>query len=177
MRRLGVLLVALAASAAQAEVADSSPSGFTVKVTLDIHAAPSAVYQKLMRDVGAWWSPDNTFSHNSHNLSIEEQAQGCFCEKLPDGGGVRHMEVVYVAPGKALVMTGALGPLQSLAATGSMTIALTPASGGTKLDVSYAVAGYVAAGMNTWAAPVNTVVTEQFTRLKNYVERGDPAAK
>ena len=177
MRWLGVLFVGLAASAAWAEVADSSASGFTVKVTLDIHAAPSDVFQKLMRDVGAWWSPEHTFSHNSHNLSIEEQVQGCFCEKLPDGGGVRHMEVVYLAPGKALVLSGALGPLQSLAATGSLTIALAPASGGTKLDVSYAVAGYVPAGMNTWAAPVNSVVTEQFTRLKNYVERGDPAAK
>jgi hypothetical protein len=33
------------------------------------------------------------------------------------------------------------------------------------------------AGMNTWAVPVNNVLTEQFTRLKNYIERGDLAPK
>lgn len=32
-------------------------------------------------------------------------------------------------------------------------------------------------GMNTWAATVNGVLTEQVKRLKNYVERGDPAAE
>src|SRR5260221_553575 len=111
---------------------------------------------------------------DSHNLSIEEKPMGCFCEKLPNQGAVRHMEVVYLVPGKSLVLSGALGPLQSLAATGSMTIQLSAAEGGTKLAVGYAVTGYLPAGMNTWAAPVDAVITEQFSRLKNLVERGDP---
>jgi hypothetical protein len=85
--------------------------------------------------------PSHTFSGNAHNLSIEEKAMGCFCEKLPDGGGVSHMEVVYFAPGKTLRLSGALGPL------------------------------------NTWAAPVDGVLEEQFTRLKNYVEKGDAGQK
>jgi hypothetical protein len=102
---------------------------------------------------------------------------GCFCEKLPTGGGVRHMEVVHVVPGKMLGMTGALGPLQTIAATGNMAIRLSPAEGGTKLELVYADTGYLPAGMNTWAAPVDSVLTEQVTRLKNYIERGDPAAK
>ena len=42
-------------------------------------------------------------------------------------------------------------------------------------SVTYAVSGYLPAGMNTWAAPVDSVLTGQFIRLKNYVERGDPA--
>ena len=50
---------------------------------------------------------------------------GCWCEKLPNGGGVRHMQVVNVMPGKMLVMTGGLGPLQSMAATGSMSFKLS----------------------------------------------------
>jgi uncharacterized membrane protein len=102
---------------------------------------------------------------------------GCWCEKLPNGGGVRHMQVVNVMPGKMLVMTGGLGPLQSMAATGSMSFRLSPASGGTKLDITYAVTGYLAAGMNTLAAPVDHVLTEQFTRFKSYVEAGRPAPK
>jgi hypothetical protein len=74
-------------------------------------------------------------------------------------------------------MHGTLGPLQSIAANGSMQIQLSAADGGTKLEVTYAVSGYLAAGMNTWAAPVDSVLKEQFTRLKGYVEHGDPAAK
>jgi len=58
-----------------------------------------------------------------------------------------------------------------------MRIQLTPADGGTKVEVTYAVGGYVAAGLNTWAAPVDGVLKEQFTRLKNALEKGDPAAK
>jgi hypothetical protein len=57
-----------------------------------------------------------------------------------------------------------------MAATGSMTIALSPAGDTTKLQVTYAVTGYVAAGMNTLAAPVDTVLGQQFARLKTYAE-------
>lgn len=87
------------------------------------------------------------------------------------------MQVVYLAPGKAIGLEGGLGPLQSVAAAGSMRIQLTPADGATKLEVTYSVAGYLPAGMNTWAAPVNSVLTEQLTRLKSLVEHGDPAPK
>ena len=158
-------------------VVDASASGFTVRTTVAIKAAPAEVYRRLVRNIGDWWNPSHTFSGSAHNLSIEEKVGGCFCEKLPDGGGVRHMEVVYIAPGKTLRLSGGLGPMQSIAAAGSMTIQLSAAEGGTKLEVTYAVAGYLPAGMNTWAAPVDGVVEEQFTRLKNYIETGDAGHK
>jgi len=160
-----------------AEVADSSANGFTVKVTLNIRASPDDVYRRLIHNVGDWWDSSHTFSGDSHNLTIEEKTMGCFCEKLARQGGVRHMEVAYLDPGKTLVLLGALGPLQTLAATGSMSIQFTPMEGGTKLQVVYAVTGYVPAGMNTWAAPVDTVLNLQFNRLKNYAESGDAQTK
>jgi uncharacterized protein YndB with AHSA1/START domain len=175
--KLAVLFLALAPRWAMPAVVDASTSGFTVRTTVAIRAAPGDVYQRLVRNIGDWWNPSHTFSGNAHNLSIEEKTMGCFCERLPGGGGVRHMEVVYVAPGKTLRLSGALGPMQAIAASGSMTIELSAAEGGTKLEVTYAVAGYLPAGMNTWAAPVDGVVEEQFTRLKNYVETGDPVHK
>jgi len=130
-------------------------------------------YQKLI-DVGDWWNSGHTYSGDAHNLRIEEKAGGCFCEKLAGGGSVHHMSVLYFQPGKMLRLGGGLGPLQGIASAGSMTIQLSAANGATKLDMTYSVAGYFPAGMNTWAAPVDSVLTEQFTRLKNYVERGDP---
>lgn len=159
---------------AAAEVADASANGFSLKLTLNIQASPDDVYRKLVRNVGDWWDPDHTYSGNSRNLTIDEKPAGCFCEKLPGGGGVRHMEVAYLAPGKQLVLTGALGPLGALAATGSMTIKFSAVDGGTKLEVAYTVIGYLPAGMNTFAAPVDGVLKLQFTRLKNYAEHGDP---
>ncbi len=159
----------------RAEVADSSPAGFTVKVTIHIQASPDDVYRRLVYNVGDWWNPAHTFSGDARALTIDNRAPGCFCEKLPNLGTARHMEVVMAAPGERLVMTGALGPLHAAAATGAMSIQLTPDAGGTKLAVTYGVGGYLPAGMNTWAAPFDSVLTEQFTRLKNYVEHGDPA--
>jgi hypothetical protein len=158
---------------AVADVADSSAGGFTIKLSVPIHAAPADVYRQLIK-VGDWWNSAHTFSGDARNLSIEEKAMGCFCEKLPSGGAVRHLEVVYFLPGKTLVMTGALGPLQSLAATGAMTIQISPAEGGARLDLTYAVSGYLAAGMNTWAIPADGMLKDQFTRLKNYIEHGKP---
>jgi uncharacterized protein YndB with AHSA1/START domain len=160
-----------------ATVTDSAFNGFTVKISLSVQAPPDRVYKTLVHNIGDWWDSDHTFSGDAHNLTIEEKPMGCFCEKLPNAGAARHMEVVNFAPGKGLVMTGGLGPLQSLATTGSMTIQLAPAGDGTKLDVTYAIGGYLDGGLNQLAAPVDGVLTQQFTRLKNYVEHGDPKAK
>jgi uncharacterized protein YndB with AHSA1/START domain len=178
--KLAILLAGLALvltrSYASAEIADSSANGFTYKATLTIKASPDVVYRRILQ-VGNWWDSAHTFSGDAHNLSMDARPMGCWCEKLPDGGGVRHMEIVTAMPGKMLVLTGGLGPLQSIAATGAMKIMLSPAVGDTKLEVTYGVGGYLPAGMNTLAAPVDGVLTQQFTRLKTYIETGSPLLK
>src|SRR5882762_1709352 len=106
---LAATVLMLAPVCSPAEVADSSANGFTVKMIMTIQAPPADVYRRFVRNVGDWWSSDHTYSHDAHNLSIEEKPMGCFCEKLPNQGGVRHLEVVSLFPGKAIGMTGALG--------------------------------------------------------------------
>jgi len=184
MRKLGncawsffVGIALLTGAPAWAAVADSAANGFTVKLELNIQASPQEVYRRLVHNVGDWWNPMHTFSGDAHNLSIDDKAFAWCCEKLADGGSVRHLEVVNADPGKTLVLSGALGPLQSIAATGSLTIQLAPAGDGTKVSVIYAVTGYLRAGLNTWAAPVDSVLTEQFTRLKSLIENGKAAPK
>jgi hypothetical protein len=171
------IFAAVAAAAANGAVVDSASNGFTVKIPLHIQAPPAAVYQKFVRNVGDWWNPAHTFSGSAKNLSIDEKAMGCFCERLPDGGAVRHLEIVYLVPGKTMVLSGALGPMQALAAAGNLRLQFSPEEDGTKLEVTYAVTGYLPAGMNAFASPADGMLTEQLTRLKNYVEKGDPAAK
>src|SRR5947209_663936 len=130
-----IFAIALAALpvSARPEIVDSGAGGFTVRTTLNIKASPADVYTSLVSGVSKWWDSGHTFSHNAGNLSIDAKPMGCFCEKLPGSGGVRHMEIVYADPGKGLVMIGAMGPLLTQAATGSMEIHLEKAGAGTKL--------------------------------------------
>ena len=158
-----------------ADVTDAQFGGFTVKSTITIQASQNEVYRRLIHNIGDWWNPQHTFSGDPRNLTIDEKPMGCFCETLPGQGAVRHMEILRYVQGKTLVLSGAIGPLQPLAAAATMTIQLSPGDTGTKLEVTYTVAGFLPAGMDSWAEPVNSVVTEQFTRLKNFVEHGSPA--
>jgi uncharacterized protein YndB with AHSA1/START domain len=172
-----ILLLVSASLPAQlaATVADQNANGFTIRISTIVRATPpELVYDRLVHNVGDWWSSDHTVSQDSHNLSIDDKPMGCFCEKLPGGGGVRHAEVIMVMPNKLLVMSGALGPLQKFGDTGTLTMVLEPVHKDTRIEVVYAVGGYLPNGINTWAAPVDQVLTEQITRLKNYVETGNP---
>jgi len=169
----GVLL--FASFSLRGAVQDQSDGGFIVKLGLQIPAPPEQVYAKLVHNVGDWWSPAHTFSGDAHELSIDDKPMGCFCERRKNSsGGVRHMEVINVDYGKTLVMTGALGPLQSMPLAATMSIQLKPAADGTALTMTYQVSGYQPHGLTSWTGPVDGMLTEQFARLKNYVETGKP---
>ena len=168
--RASLILAVLTASIAHGGVVDSSANGFTVKVSMHLSAPPAEAYRKFVRNIGEWWNPQHTWSGSAKNLSIEEKPMGCFCEKLPDGGGVRHMAVISVMPGKSIVMSGALGPMQALAATGTMKVEFKATEGGTSFELTYSVAGYLAGGMNAFAGPSDGMLSEQLSRYKKYVE-------
>ncbi|NNC55111.1 MAG: SRPBCC domain-containing protein, partial [Pseudomonadales bacterium] len=171
----GLLLVAIATiSPALAEVQSAQAGGFAIKLEVPVMAPPAEVYKTLVERVSEWWHPTHTFSNDSTNLYIEDKAQGCFCERLDKGGSVQHMQVVFAAPGKLLRMQGGLGPLQSLGASGSLAWHLHAEDGGTRLELRYNVAGYLADGLDAWAKPVESVLEEQLGRLKNLIETGKP---
>jgi uncharacterized protein YndB with AHSA1/START domain len=166
------VLVALAAPAA-GDVVDSSASGFTVKTSLQVSAPADRVYRALI-DVGAWWGSDHTYSGDAKNMSIAPVPGGCFCEKLPNGGGVEHGRVVNVVPGGLLRLIGALGPLQELGVTGSMTWQIAGAQGsarGSTVTMTYVVGGYAPGGLEKLAPLVDQVLAQQVQHLKAHVER------
>src|SRR5262245_59802378 len=109
-----LVVIALVSSTARADVVDSAPNGFTVKAAIVV-AAPAAKAWAALLEPRGWWDKNHTWSGDASNLSLDASTGGCFCEKLPAGGGVRHMTVVYADPGKLLRLTGGLGPLQDLA--------------------------------------------------------------
>lgn len=168
------LLLCTSMPPARAEIESAAENGFVLRLEVPIMASPTEVYAALTERVAQWWHPAHTFSGDASSLTIEAQAQGCFCEKLKNGGSVRHMEVVFAAPGKLLRMEGGLGPLQSLGAGGSLGWQLHQEEGGTRVEVRYSVSGYLADGLDAWAKPVESVLSEQLSRLKNLIETGQP---
>jgi uncharacterized protein YndB with AHSA1/START domain len=169
-----LIVIAVRATPARADVLDATDAGFSIKIALAVNATPAAVFQAITGRITAWWSPSHTFSGSSSNLTLDPRPGGCFCERLP-GGGVQHMVVTHVnAPG-LLVLHGGLGPLGTLAVSGSMSFAISPeAMSNSRLVLSYEVGGYAPKGLTSLAPAVNTVLTEQVQRLKNLVERGTP---
>jgi uncharacterized protein YndB with AHSA1/START domain len=172
-----VLFVALSLclldSPARPEVTAVAANGFGVKREASVKADAAAVYEALTSRVGSWWSPEHTFSGDAKNLSIAPVPGGCFCERWP-GGSVLHMTVVYAAPGRALRMTGALGPMQGSGLAGSLTWELATIEGGTKIILTYVVGGYMAGGFEKIAPLVDGMLAEQVGRLKTFIETGSP---
>jgi uncharacterized protein YndB with AHSA1/START domain len=177
MRRwsLGTLaLVVLSGTPAQS-APQVTPNGFLVKLEASISAPKPKVYDALVGQISSWWNPEHTYSHDAKNLSIDPRPGGCFCEKLPNGGGVEHLRVVYVAPGEVLRLSGGLGPLQSSGLAGSLTWKLTGGADNSRVELSYSVGGFIHGGFDKIAPAVESMLTEQLSRLKLFVETGKPA--
>lgn len=164
-----VTLVALAlGSPAGAEVISASSNGFEVRETVTVSDAPAEAYAAFGR-IGSWWDPAHTYSGSAANLSLEPQLGGCFCERLPNGGGVQHMRVSYIEPGKRLLMTGSLGPLLFLSTTGVMDVKFEPETNGTRVTLDYRAAGFFNGGAEKIAPAVDQVLGAQASRLKAYL--------
>jgi uncharacterized protein YndB with AHSA1/START domain len=177
MRRcsLGILALLMLSGAPAQSAREISANGFLVNLNVSINAPAAKVYDALVGQIGSWWNPEHTYSHDAKNLSIDPRPEGCFCEKLPNGGGIEHLRVVYVAPPQIIRFSGALGPLQASGIAGSMTWKLTGAADGTSLDLSYSVGGFITGGFEKTAPAVEGMLREQLDRLKLFVETGKPA--
>jgi hypothetical protein len=170
------------APTATARVAQVNERGFIVQLTATAPAAPGQVWGELVNPAD-WWDPEHSFSGDAANFSLDAKPGGCFCETLPaeeqgeetgkgtkkaaPRGGVEHMRVVYVEKNRALRMLGALGPLQSDAVVGTLTVQLKPAKDGegTQILWEYVVGGFSRVPMEAVAASVDKVLGEQILRL------------
>lgn len=176
MKRIAAVLgisLGLALSAVRAEVKEITPSGFRVQQAVTILAPPARTYATLI-DVGRWWSSEHTYSGESGNLTLDPRPGGCFCERLPAGGGVQHMTVLWVQPDAVLRLSGGLGPLQGEGASGVLTWTIEAQESGSALRLDYVVGGYSPKGLERYAPMVDGVLAEQMARLKSWIESGKP---
>lgn len=168
MKRAILIAVALAAPASAKVVADNA-AGFAIEHETVIAAPPQRVYAAIGQPA-RWWSSAHSWSGKAVNLTLDLRAGGCFCERLPGGGGVEHARVVMAWPGKLVRLTGALGPLQSEALAATLTWELKPAAGGTQVKLTYVVAGFARTARAALPGAVDGVLGEQLTRLKAFAE-------
>src|SRR3569833_908730 len=89
-----VFALAWVAPMAMADVTGAGASGFEVREKVHIGAALDAVYAAVLAPK-RWWDPKLTFSGDANRLSLEAKAGGCWCESLPGGGSVEHLEITY----------------------------------------------------------------------------------
>src|SRR4029079_296737 len=157
----------LLASPAAAEVVGASSNGLEVRQTVNLVVPPSVAFSAFA-NISAWWDPAHTYSGKSANLSLNLEPGGCFCERFPDGGGIEHMRVTYVEPGKRVVLTGALGPLLYEATAGVMDVQVKSTAGGSQLTLDYRAAGFANGGADKLAPVVDQVLAGQMKRLRAY---------
>lgn len=170
IRQFIIVLLLAPIGAAFADVTDSAANGFSIKHELNIDAERIQVFDSMIEGVGQWWSDDHTMSGFASNMYIDARALGCFCEKLPDGGGVVHMVVTFVNRGVMLRLTGGLGPLGLMGTNGNMTWEFSDDEDGTLVTFRYAVGGYMHGGLDSVAPAVDAVLLEQMMSLKTFVE-------
>ena len=170
------------ANGAQAEVTNTADNGFTVQHQTVISGDTASVW-KAMIAPSRYWNGDHSWTGNAENFYLVPQAGGCFCELIrttsddnikSSEGSVQHMRVIFAHNEKMMRLSGALGPLQGEAVTGTLTMLLQPQEDRTAVRFTYKVGGYMEFPVDQIAPAVDGVIGEQLTRLAALFE--DPAA-
>ena len=169
-------IAVLAVNPAFAEVKKQDAGGFLVSHIAEVEASPQDVWERLIKPKN-WWNKDHSWSGSVDGFYISPQAGGCFCESIKEEGkkgkpvlvgSVEHMRVIHANPGKVLRMTGALGPLQSEAVNGTLTVAMGAVKdkeGVTAVSFNYIVGGYMRFEPSKMAKAVDGMIGEQFAGL------------
>jgi hypothetical protein len=148
-----------------AAVVSSGAGGFVIREDIEYSGSTENAWHRLVQPKD-WWDPEHTYSHDSSNLSLTLVPGGCWCEKLSNGGFVRHMEVIYVERPVKLRFSGALGPLQAMGFSGALTFTLeSTKEGATHVRADYTVSGYSADGFTKLAEAVDGVLGKQLQRF------------
>ena len=165
-----VLLLSISGPAT-AEVIQSGDSGFAVSHSISTGAEPFVAYRTMTSHIDQWWNGAHSWSNDAANLFMDIELGGCFCERLPTGGQVEHLRIIYLSPGNEIRFDGALGPLQQMAVQGRMFWKIKATAEGSLISFSYFVHGFLPDGFAGLAPAVDGVIGEQLTRLGERLAR------
>lgn len=168
-RALLLIFALFSSLALNAEVLNEGPNSFDLKFEVKVNAELSKL-NSTFENINLWWHPDHTYSGKSENLTLD-QNKNCFCEKLEEGGFVKHLDWVFYQPGKKARFVGGLGPLQTVPVDGVLTFDFKVAEKSTSsLMVTYSVISSEDR-LKGWSKAVDAVLGEQVKRLKNEAEK------
>ena len=170
--RISLLLLALFSGTSQAEVKQGTADGFIIQHHFHITATPAQAWAALGHPE-QWWPKDHTWSGSPANLSLKTELGGCFCERWKDGGA-EHGHVIMVQKEKLLRLSAALGPMQDMAISGVLSIALAAKDGGTDADITYRVSGTAEHGFDKFVAGVDQVLRQQFGNYATFASGKHP---
>lgn len=160
---------ALAPVSAAAEVVAAGRNGFSLRIET-VSQAPANVSYEAFLAIERWWDVAHSYSGDAANLSLSAAPGGAFLETLADGGFVRHLDVVYVKPGREIRLLGGLGPLQPMGLDGAMTIQFLSFGKGSKTIMTYNVSGFSPQGLQELAPVVDRVQAGQMQRHAGYAD-------
>ena len=174
MRHIAPLLIAVALLPvhARSEVIESAADGALIEHRFQVPGTAADAWRALIHPE-LWWPEDHTWSGSRANLSLVPTAGGCYCENWADGSA-EHARVVLAIPERLLRMRGALGPLQQMAVTGVLTVALEPGEAGTMIAVSYRISGDASHELDQFVPVVDKVLGLQFGALAGFAAKEAP---
>jgi uncharacterized protein YndB with AHSA1/START domain len=162
-RSLAVAFLAGWPLAGSAEIKLAAPDAFLIEQRYAIAAPAAKVWDTLLHPE-AWWPSDHTWSGDRRNLRLSGEAGACFCERWA-GGSVEHGRVVMAIPKSLLRLDATLGPLQEMALSGVITIALAEKDGKTEMVVTHRASGDASHKLDAIAPIVDQVNAQQFGAL------------
>lgn len=170
MKKAAFLINGLMLSSfSNAALLHSDTHGFIIENQIETKVPKEQAWRALIDDVGKWWPSDHTWWGDATNLTINEFAGGCFCEKSGNNTA-EHMRISFVDQYKLLRMTGGLGPLQGMGMYGSLDWSLTETdTGNTTITLKYTVSGINSGGYKDLAPIVDQVQAMQLGGLGKFL--------
>ena len=166
------LLLATIASSAQTAVIKSAPDGFVSDSSAVIGVKPARMWRALT-NWSNWWDKAHSYSGKAEAIHLDPRGGGLLLERW-DKNSVQHAVVLSAVAPSSLRMSGGFGPLQALPVNAILEFSLRGEGSGTRLTMTYRVAGTAANNLDTLAVPVDSVMSEGFSRLLNYAATGKP---
>jgi uncharacterized protein YndB with AHSA1/START domain len=166
LRRPAILALGLCSAClgvGQAAVKESADDRIVIESVIVAERGADETYRLLVKP-SLWWDGAHTYSGQAANLRMDARAGGCFCEKS-GRKSIEHGRVIYADPGRLLRLDAALGPLQESAVTAILTFKLEPDGGGTRITMTYRIAGALPMKGGQLGPVIDQVMSGQLQRL------------
>ncbi len=168
----GAFCASIFLSTASADVIQSAPDGFQLKLERTSTLSPDDLFSKI-GNLSAWWASDHTYSGDAGNLRLTGMKPGQLWLESWEHGQVQHGRVIAMTDSdqeKMIRFEAALGPLQGIGVNAILTIKVTPESDPETPDLStvrfdYHVTGASFQKLDQWAAGVDGVLSQQIKTL------------